>query len=37
LTCLTGAVIFWSYNAGLISELAVEKFNFPISSLKVKT
>ena len=33
--CLTGAVVFWSYSAGLVSFLTVEKYEFPIKSLKV--
>ena len=34
--CVTGALIFWSWNAGLISLLTTELFNFPITSLKVR-
>ena len=33
--CITGAIIFWSYSAGLVSCLTVEKFDFPINSLQV--
>jgi uncharacterized membrane protein YoaK (UPF0700 family) len=32
---ITGAVVFWSYNAGLVSFLTVELFTFPITSFKV--
>ncbi len=33
--CLTGAILFWSYSAGLVSFLTFEKYNFPIKSLQV--
>ena len=33
--CITGAVAFWSYNAGLVSVLTVETFEYPIQSLQV--
>ena len=33
--CLTGAVLFWSYSAGLVSYLTVEKYDFPINSMQV--
>ena len=34
--CLSGALVFWSWNAGLISLLTAEIFTFPITSLKVR-
>ena len=33
--CLTGGILFWSYSAGLVSFLTVEKFNFPVKSYTV--
>ena len=33
--CITGAVIFWSYSAGLVSCLTVETYDLPIQSLQV--
>ena len=33
--CITGAMVFWSYNAVLTSYLTVEKINYPIRSLEV--
>jgi hypothetical protein len=33
--CLTGSLIFYSYNAGLVSLLAVEIFWYPIESIEV--
>ena len=33
--CLTGAVLFWSYSAGLVSYLTVETYDLPINSLQV--
>ena len=33
--CLTGSLIFYSYNAGLVSLLAVEIFWYPIQSIEV--
>ncbi len=33
--CLTGGVLFWSYCAGLVSFLAVEKLDYPIKSYGV--
>ena len=33
--CITGAFLFWSYSAGLVSFLTVDKFDFPIKSLHV--
>ena len=35
--CITGAMVFWSYNAVLTSYLTVEKINYPIRSLEVAT
>ena len=32
--CLTGALIFWSYNAGLVSLLTVDNIQFPVKSMK---
>jgi hypothetical protein len=32
---LTGAIIFWSYNAGLVSFLSVDIFTYKIRSLEV--
>jgi hypothetical protein len=32
---LTGAILFWSYSAGLVSFLTVEKIDYPIKSYKV--
>ena len=33
--CMTGAIIFWSYNAGLVSFLTVDNIQYPIQSLQV--
>ena len=33
-TCLFGAFIFWTYNAGLVSHLTVDKIEWPIKSLQ---
>jgi hypothetical protein len=33
--CLTGALFFWSYSAGLVSFLTIEKFEFPVQTIKV--
>jgi hypothetical protein len=35
-TCITGALLIWSYNAGLVSYLTVETIIFPITNLQVK-
>ena len=34
--CLTGGILFWSYSAGLVSFLTVEKFDYPIKSYRVR-
>jgi hypothetical protein len=33
--CFTGAVLFWSYSAGLVSFLTFEKYEYPIKTLAV--
>ena len=33
---ITGAIIFWSYSAGLVSFLTVDKIDFPIKTYSVK-
>ncbi len=33
--CLTGGLLFWSYSAGLVSFLTVEKFDYPIKNYRV--
>ena len=33
--CLTGGLLFWSYSAGLVSVLTIEKFDYPIKSYYV--
>ena len=33
--CLTGGLLFWSYSAGLVSFLTVEKFDYPVKSFNV--
>jgi hypothetical protein len=35
--CMTGALIFYSYNAGLVSLLSVETFWYPITSMEVSS
>jgi hypothetical protein len=35
--CITGAVLFWSYSAGLVSFLTVEKYEYPIKTLNVSS
>ena len=35
LICVTGAIVYWSYCAGLVSSLTVEKYDFPIKSFPV--
>ena len=32
---LTGGLFFWTYSAGLVSFLTVEKFEFPIQNIEV--
>ena len=32
--CISGALIFWSYNAGLVSLLTVDNIQFPIKTMK---
>jgi hypothetical protein len=32
---ITGAILFWSYSAVLVSFLTVEKIDFPIKTFKV--
>ena len=32
--CVTGAIVFWAYNAGLTSLLTVENIVFPIKKLE---
>ena len=34
--CMSGAVISYSYNAGLVSLLSVELFWYPINSIEVR-
>ena len=34
-TCLTGAMILWGFNAGIVSVLTVENNVFPIKSIQV--
>ncbi len=34
--CVTGMVIYWVYNSGLVSVLTVDKVEWPIHSVKVK-
>jgi hypothetical protein len=34
-TCLTGGLLFWSYSAGLVSFLTIEKFDYPVKSFAV--
>ena len=33
--CLTGGLFFWSYSAGLVSFLTIEKFEFPVQTVEV--
>ena len=33
--CITGSVVYWSYCAGLVSLLAVEKYDFPVKTVAV--
>jgi hypothetical protein len=33
--CVTGSVLYWSYCAGLVSLLAVEKYDFPVKTVTV--
>jgi hypothetical protein len=33
--CVTGSIILWSYCAGLVSFLTIEKYDFPIKSFSV--
>jgi hypothetical protein len=33
--CINGGVLFWSYSAGLVSFLTVEKYEYPIKTLNV--
>jgi len=35
--CFTGAIVYWSYCAGLVSFLTIEKYDFPIKSFQVRT
>jgi hypothetical protein len=35
-TCLTGAMVLWGFNAGIVSVLTVENNIFPIKSLQVE-
>ena len=35
-TCVTGALLFWSYSASLVSFLTIEKIDFPIKSYQVR-
>jgi hypothetical protein len=35
LICVTGAMVYWSYCAGLTSSLTVEKYDFPIKTFQV--
>ncbi len=35
--CFTGAIVYWSYCAGLVSFLTIEKYDFPIKSFPVRT
>ena len=32
---VTGALFFWTYSAGLVSFLTVEKFEFPVQTIEV--
>ena len=32
--CISGALVFWSYNAGLVSLLTVDNIQFPVKSMK---
>ena len=34
-TCLTGALVSWGFNAGIVSVLTVDNSDFPIKTLKV--
>jgi hypothetical protein len=34
-TCLTGALVMWGFNAGIVSVLTVETTAFPIRNLQV--
>jgi hypothetical protein len=33
--CVSGAIIYWSYCAGLVSLLTIEKYEYPIKSFLV--
>jgi hypothetical protein len=33
--CVTGAIVYWSYCAGLVSTLTVENYEFPIKTFQV--
>ena len=35
-TCVTGALLFWSYSASLVSFLTIENTNFPIKTYAVR-
>jgi hypothetical protein len=35
--CINGGVLFWSYSAGLVSFLTVEKYEYPIKTLNVSS
>ena len=35
-TCVTGALLFWSYSASLVSFLTVENMDFPIKTYTVR-
>ena len=34
--CVTGAIVYWSYCAGLVSTLTVENYEFPIKEFPVR-
>ena len=33
--CITGGILYWSYSAGLVSYLTVEKYDYPIKTFNV--
>ena len=33
--CVTGAIVYWSYCAGLVSTLTVENYEYPIKAFPV--
>jgi hypothetical protein len=34
-TCITGAILIWSYSAGLVSYLTVETIIYPVTNYQV--